>query len=148
MRRFILALAVAWLVLWAPRLHAAGTLTCTAADEGRSHVRYSCAWTSTAGGAVSGNGFAVSGGWLESVRFAPGTTTPTDLYDVTITHSDGSFSTGDLLAGTGADLSNTTAKLLTFDPLIWHDGRGTFDIVVANAGNAKTGTVVLYVRTQ
>lgn len=151
------ALVVALLLFSTVGMHAAsGTLTCTRTDVsagasasgGFVFSQYTCLWTSTAGGAVSGNNFSIRAGYLESIRFVPGSTTPTDLYDVTLVDSDGTFTSGDLLSGTGADRSATVSSVLTFDPRIFEDGSRTLDIVVANAGNAKTGKVVILVRTR
>lgn len=150
------ALAVALILIGTLNAEAAGTLTCARSDVnaglsasgGFIFSQYSCAWTSTAGGAVSGNAFAIRAGYLESIRFVPGTTTPSDLYDVTLVDSDGTVSSGDLLSGTGADRSNATSSVLTFDPPIFMDGTRTLDVVIANAGNAKTGRVVILVRTR
>lgn len=124
-----------------------GSVTVT--GYGNGGLKYSVPWTSSAGGAVSGNGFAIQAGVFTSIGFTPGSggTQPTDLYDVTLVLSDGSISTGDLLSATGADRSNATSSILTFDPPMYQDGTRTLDVVVANAGNAKTGTVVVFVQT-
>lgn len=149
MKRCLLALVFALVVL-AP-LSATGTATMThsrqpAGDGAHVYERYTIAWTSTAGGAVSGNPFAVVAGYLTSIRFVPGTggTQPTDLYDVTLT--DGGIT--DLLAGGGADRSNASSSILSWDPKMFQDGSRTLDVAVANAGNAKTGTVVILVETK
>lgn len=69
-------------------------------------TRYTIAWTCSAGGAVSGDSFNVKTGELVEARFTPGAggVQPTDLYDLTMTDADGT----DVLAGTGANLSNAT----------------------------------------
>ncbi len=106
----------------------------------------SIAWTSSAGGAVSGNPFAIGAGKIQQVAFIPNLagTQPTDLYDVTMVDGNGG---GDYLAGKGANLSNAAASIgVQAAPLSWPMG-GTLDLVVANAGNAKTGTVVILVET-
>jgi hypothetical protein len=110
-------------------------------------------WLSSSGGAVNGNLTEVITGELLRVIFLPntGATQPTDQYDMTILDSFGL----DILAGQGANLSNankshvcpgvpmkdgtTTATL----PVALH---GTLDLNITNAGNAKTGQVVLCVR--
>lgn len=149
MRRFFwLTLAVAWLVLWAPA-GAVGTLTVTSrvygAQANSRFIEYTAAWTSTAGGAVSANAFAIRAGRLVSIRFTPGTggTQPTDLYDVTLVETNG---VADLTAGQGANLSNAAAVVVQWDPLLFQDGSRTVDVVVANAGASKTGTVVILVQ--
>jgi hypothetical protein len=113
------------------------------------YQRISVAWTSSSmSGAVSGNPFAIPRGWLTSIRFIPGGTAPSDLYDVTLVDIDGTISSGDLLSGVGADQSATLANLKTFSPPIFEDGTRTLDLVIANAGNSKTGTVVILVQTK
>lgn len=138
---------IALLVLapWAAApVTAAGTLTVTTSVVGDGVTKYTIAWTSTAGGAVSGNAFAVKRGQLLQVKFVPntGATQPTDLYDATLIDTDSL----DVLAGAGADLSNSAAKLILFNPTLFNDATQNMDLVIANAGNAKTGTVYLWVR--
>lgn len=126
---------------------AAGTLTVTTAEVGGGVTRLTLAWVSTAGGAVSANAFAVPRGEILQVKFVPdgGGTQPTDLYDVTLVDS----ASIDYLAGLGANLSNATATVSvpklnsSFRPFV--DGTATLDLVVANAGAAKGGTVILWV---
>jgi hypothetical protein len=146
-RRLIFAVLLA-LIAFTQTTFAVGTATVTTtpagADAGPGRfTKYSIAWTSTAGGAVSGNSFSIRAGHLKSVRFIPGSggTQPSDLYDVTLTDSDGV----DLLFGEGANLSNATATVNVWDPELYQDGSRTVDLVVANAGASKTGTVEIIV---
>jgi hypothetical protein len=125
----------------------AGTLVLTTADKGRGVTEYQFAWTSTAGGAVSGNTQNVKAGTIVGAKFKPGTSgsQPTDLYDVTLVDAD----SVDVLVGTGANLSNATTTravphLSTYGK-VYFEG-GTLDLVVANAGSAKSGTVYLWVK--
>ena len=144
-RKILLALALA-VALTLP-LFAVGTATVTTTQyaglNSANRVRYAIAWTSTAGGAVSGNAFAIVRGKLLSVKFMPntGVTQPTDLYDATLIDAD----SVDLLNGAGTDLSNATGKYFLFSPSIYLDGTSTLDLVIANAGNAKTGIVYIWV---
>ncbi|MEX2113320.1 MAG: hypothetical protein WD845_09050 [Pirellulales bacterium] len=130
--------------------------------------KYSFAWLSDAAGDVSGNytngvgsvtaapdvwGFpGAIIGTLHRVAFIPdgGGTQPTTLYDVTLLDENAI----DVLGGQGANLSNSVAShVCPGVPL--KDGtttgttpiklRDVLQLVVANAGNAKGGTVVLYV---
>ncbi len=123
---------------------AAGTATVTRSDLGANLTKYSIAWTSTAGGAVSANLFTVRRGFLVGIKFVPGSggSQPTDLYDVTLVDTD----SVDQLGGMGANLSNATSSRLSFDPPLINDGVQQLDLVVANAGNAKTGTVILWIQ--
>lgn len=144
--RFFLAFVLVGLFMGPTRtlLVAAGTVTVTTAViSGSSVTRYTIAWTSTAGGAVSANTFSVKAGHLIEIKFVPGSAgnQPTDLYDVTLIDTDSI----DLLSGRGANLSNATSSRMVWDPPLYHDATQAFDLVVANAGNAKSGTVILYV---
>lgn len=134
-------------VLTAP-LSAAGTVAVTRTDLGAGITKYTLAWTSTAGGAISGNPVTLLGGkttqlQIVQVRIVPGTagTQPSDLYDVTLVDADGI----DLLAATGANQSNALGSYFVGVPPVILSG-ATVDLVVANAGAAKTGTVEVWVQ--
>lgn len=110
-------------------------------------TRYNIAWTSDASGDVNTTTMSVKPGELVEVTFTPsgGGTAPTTLYDVTIPDADAV----DILAGTGANLSATVAA--TVVPVVSTYFRknltgGLVTPTVANAGNAKAGTIVLLVR--
>lgn len=128
----------------------AGSITVTTSDLGGGMTKYAIAWLSTAGGAVSANAVAVKRGRLHRVKFVPGAggVQPTDAYDVTVTDAD----SVDVLHGLGANLSNATAKIVpqldgsggTPNTLGFLEG-GDLTPVIANAGNAKTGTIELIV---
>ena len=136
---FLAALAL----LWAAPAWAAGTVVVTTSDVGHGVTKYSIDWTSDAAGAVSGNAFAVTAGTIFQVEYTPDAagTQPTDLYDATLVYANGL----DLLQGSGANLSNVTAYGPVMQALYFHDGTRTVDLVIANAGNAKGGTVVIWV---
>lgn len=121
---------------------AAGTLTVTTTDLGSSVTKYSAAWVSDAGGNVSGNPFDVRRGRLYQAKFVPNTggTVPTDAYDLTLLDAD----SADLLVGNGANLSATVAAWYSPANPIHLEG-GAITPVIANAGNAKGGTLVLIV---
>ncbi len=120
----------------------AGTVTRTTQDLDRRRQAIRLAWTSTSGGDVSAHSFTPKRGRLVQVKFVPGASSvqPSADYDVTLVDSDGA----DLLQGEGADLSNSAASFVTFATPVQLPG-GAIDLVVANAGNAKQGTVVLWV---
>jgi hypothetical protein len=137
---------------------AAGSIVETAQllfDQVRRPVRwYSLAWTSDASGNVSGIPTVnVISGSIERVVFVPGTggVEPTDLYDVTLLDSHGI----DVLAGQGANLSQSSASHIK-PGVPMKDGTTTstapiavdevLTLAVSAAGNAKSGTVILYVR--
>lgn len=133
----------------------AGTLVVTTSQVASGITKYSCAWTSTAGGAVSGNLFDLARGCIFQVKFIPGSggTQPTNNYTVALNDTDGvDFFAG---IGQGTNLSNATSKIAVpyfglaasqVFSLPFNDGSEQFDLVVAAAGNAKTGTVIIWSR--
>ena len=133
----------------------AGSVTMTLTRVSPSVVKHSLAWVSDAAGAVSGNATTFLAGSIVSVEFVPdsGGTQPSDLYDVTMTNGDGVNMLDDGAgASIGANLSNATASHKV--PFIgasttsyvrqWLHS-GSYTLVVANAGNAKGGTVNIYI---
>jgi hypothetical protein len=105
-------------------------------------VKYSLAWLCDAAGAVSGNPQTFRVGQLTQIKFIPdgGGTAPTALYDVTLVDANGV----DYLGGTGANLSATVSTQVRVAAPLLYDGTGTLDLVVANAGISKGGTVQLW----
>lgn len=134
----------------------AGSITVTTSQERAGVIKYSVAWTSDASGDVSGNSFDVSSGTIILVEFIPdsGGTQPTDLYDVTMTDAEGVnvLDDGTGSASIGANLSNAAAAHRV--PFIGGGGtvtyvrtwvhQGELTPVVANAGNAKGGTINVF----
>ena len=106
--------------------------------------KYSCAWTSSAGGAVSEVDVSLKAGQIVQVICSPGGTAPTNDYDVTLTQEDGE---DDLLGGGGTDCSSTLTKVVGVDRAnlpVWIPA-GNYWPTVANGGNAKTGIIDIYV---
>lgn len=143
-------LVIGWisicLVMTAPDVQAAGSLTVpTVTYVGAGVRRWQSTWTSTAGGAVSGNTLGIPSGDVFQIEFVPGTggTQPTDLYDVQLNTGVG---TVNLLGTSGDNLSQTTSKIVQLVPPYFHDGMAELDLVIANAGASKTGTVIVWVR--
>jgi hypothetical protein len=109
-------------------------------------------WTSSAGGSATVVTDKLNG-ILLAVEPVPGTGTsqPTNLYDVTLTDEAGV----DVLAGQGANLSNAAPSVFCPGVPIT-DGTSTstlprpisdvLTLNVSNAGNAKSGSVWLYLR--
>ena len=125
----------------------AGTATLTTTQDDRQVKKYSVAWTSTAGGAVSGNAITlVQPGFLIRVTVMPNLagSQPTDLYDLTLLDAESI----DVLESRCNNLSNAAGTIWTFDPLKYMPLGSTLDVVIANAGNAKTGRVDIYVQGQ
>lgn len=143
MTRRILACFVAFLfLLLAGQVEAAGTVTgsCTNAGGGVQKCTYT--WTSDGSGAVSGNAAIVSpGSFIRQVALVPGTAAlqPDDNYDLTLLNSR----SVDVLDGLGADLSNAAAAEV-FDLGLFVETNATLQLVVANAGAANSGTIVIY----
>lgn len=133
----------------------AGSIVVTTSDIGSKVTKYSVAWTSDAAGAVSGNAFPMKTGTIITVEFVPGAggSQPSDLYDVDLEDAENIpiFDNG---GGTsiGANLSNAVGShalpmhgLSTFQLFRrWHHG-GDVELLVTNAGNAKSGTVNIFV---
>lgn len=94
--------------------------------------------SSTAGEANSTTGYYT--GYV--VRFVtdPTTDAPTDDYDVTIIDDDGV----DVLLGYGANRDTSTTEQVAEGSLGWIYN-SKLSLVIANAGNSKSGIVYLYV---
>ena len=102
--------------------------------------RIDIGWTSASDGSVSVDTNAVQGK-ITRVSFTSaysGGTQPTDQYDATLTDEHDY----DLLASGGANRSNAAATTVVPTTPIAVDGVLTLNIT--NAGNAKSGTVVVY----
>ena len=137
MKRLIGAFLVLALAL---PVWAVGTVTVTTTDL-RSMKKYTIAWTSDASGDASGTTFTPTRGRILEIHFIPGATTPTDLYDVVVRD----VNAVDLSIGGGANCSNAATRIAQLYPPVVANGVSTVEVVVSNAGNAKTGTVVVYV---
>jgi len=161
-KKYVLAAVcaiVAVTICWIPFALAVGTNAITYSDnptiqpEGYPVRSVSLAWTSDASGDVSGDLTVRIRGVILGVEFVPGAAgvQPTDLYDVTIEDENGV----DVLAGQGANLSNATATVVC-PGVPFTDGTTTsivpravcdqLELIVDNAGNAKSGVVVVYYR--
>ena len=123
----------------------AGTVTIT--EELVGNVKkITFAWTCDASGNVSGTGGAttnVYNGAITRLVTVPagGGSAPTDQYDVTVLDGDST----DVLMGAGANRAAAATEQVLASSLgvVAND---TLTLNVANAGNAKSGTVYLYVR--
>ncbi len=137
-------------------MSAVGSFTVTVADVGAFTTRYTWAWTSSAGGAVSGNPLtSVRRGLILQVKFVPGTggNQPTNNYTVALNDTDGLDVLGGV--GQGTNLVNTgpqvkvplygaSATALFFQ--YFNDGTQQLDLVVAGAGASKQGSVIVWVQ--
>ena len=125
-----------------------GTVTWgTPVELGSGMYSLTATWTSDASGAVSGNTFTMAGKILQ-LKIVPGAggVAPTALYDMTIMDADGLSLLVRSGVDYGADLSATAPGALAIDPPLVVDTRTTLDIHIANAGNAKQGTVTFWVQ--
>lgn len=139
----LIAVVVALLLQASPQAIGAVTVTPTTLSDLRT-MKYSVAWLSDAGGAVSANPQTFRSGSLIQIKFIPdgGGTAPTALYDVTLVDANGI----DYLGATGANLSATASTQVRVAAPLLYDGTGTLDLVVANAGISKGGTVQLWIQ--
>lgn len=119
----------------------AGTVTTTEEAGGRIQ-KVSFDWlASTAGTATAQTARAYSGAVLRAVFVPDGSSTqPTNLYDVAVNDEDGY----DILAGQGANLSNSAAVTVVTSMGAVANDKITLD--VSNAGSEKGGVVHLYIR--
>src|SRR5512141_2619727 len=101
-------------------------------------------WLSTDAGAVVSSTTYPYDGLLERAVFIPdaAATQPTDNYDITITDPDGN----DVLASLGANLSNSATVVKTHANGLTAVSGQVLTLNVTNAGNAKGGAVILYLR--
>ncbi len=146
----LLAVAFAALAATSAIAAVAGSITVTTADLGGGYTKVTIAWVSSAGGAVTENAVSLPRGHIHQVKFIPdgGGTQPTDLYDLTFVDA---ISGGvDFFTGIGANLSNANRKIgvpqvgdgTTALQRVFVEA-GSYYPTIANAGNAKGGTVVL-----
>lgn len=131
----------------------AGTLTLSAKTIGVHVDRYVYDWASDDSGDVNDTNTQLIEGILENVSFVPGSggSQPSANYDVTIKDEQDI----DILGGRGVNLSNSTASRIK-PAVAMHDGTtahvgavvvaDSLEIVVANTGDTKSGTIILYVR--
>ena len=123
----------------------AGTCVFTTKHIGAMY-KHTWSWTSTSGGSVTYTTVAPVIGLIQREVFVPSTSAaPTASYDVTLADADSQ----DILYGKGSNLSATTA----FDVILGTTGQRApvavddyLSLTVADAGNKKSGKVILYAR--
>lgn len=120
----------------------AGTVTTTEVTHTRAR-KLVFAWTSAAGGEADGVSAAAFDGKLEGLTTIPsgGGTAPTDNYDVRVLDAQGH----DVLLGAGLNRDAANTEHLTAASLAIVAG-SPLTLEVRNAGDAKQGTVIVYVR--
>jgi hypothetical protein len=152
MRRLLFLICILAVLFTIEPLHATGILTVTRTAVpssaqtvgGPSVIRYKVDWTSSAGGAVSGNPLSISSGRIIAVKFVPGSAgaQPTDGYSVTLSDDDGV----DLLNAQASSLSNSAGKYFVFSTSVFIDALQKLDLKILGAGNAKSGSVYIWVQ--
>lgn len=145
MRRIVLCLVVALLALTAP-LGAAGTVTQTHATTGNIRkVVFTCTGDASDGSFPATAISRKFEGRLIQLITDPGTTAPTDNYDITLVDGNGL----DVLQGVGAnrDTANTEAAAIVFsgtsiNPVV--DESDTLTLTIAGSTvNSATLTITL-----
>jgi hypothetical protein len=121
-----------------------GTVTLTEETFG-TVKKITCAWTSEDGGGSAGKAQKTTtniySGEIIRLVTDPGATAPSDDYDVYVYDEDGM----DVLMAAGKDRdTSTTEQVLGTSLGCVANDKLTF--YVENAGNAKIGTIYLYIR--
>jgi hypothetical protein len=101
-------------------------------------------WTSSAAGAADAETAEIYNGRVIYVAQLPGAggDQPTDQYDVLVSDADGV----DVLAGLGANLSNAAPTYKADTDGLGAVVESTLTLAVTNAGNAKSGKTIVYLR--
>lgn len=100
-------------------------------------------WVSAADGTASGTTTSYYDGRVIGFATIPagGGAAPTDNYDITITDVD----SDDVLLGAGANRDTANTEIVNEASLAGPAG-SKLTLNITNAGNAKGGTVILYIR--
>jgi len=135
-------IAIGMMALTAAVVQGAGSITASVAPA-KNTAKHTIRWTSDASGAVSGPTFTLTTGDIVRIELEPGTggSQPSIGYDLQITTEAGF----DILQGQGADLSNSSAAPPILGPGMRVTSAESFGLVVANAGNAKSGVVRIWI---
>lgn len=119
----------------------AGTVTTTEKTLG-TVKKVTFAWTSSAGGAADATTAAVFDGKLIGLTTIPDAgTAPTDNYDVVLNDADGH----DVLLGAGANRDTLNTEHVA-EASLGAVAHSKLTLAVTNAGAAKLGTVIVYLR--
>ena len=114
------------------------SITYSSTRAGAKSVQWS--WTSDSSGDVSGTDTdAISG---RAYRWAtnPGSTAPTDDYDIVVNDADAL----DVAAGVLADRDTSNSEQAYPAANTYHIFDGPLSLVVSSAGNAKEGVLTMY----
>ncbi len=129
---------------------ATGTTTRYSDTYGSSVNTYTIAWVSASDGTCTFTTDRITGVILRVV-FNPGSPTPTDNYDITLSDIDGI----DILSGQGANRDTTTTEQIC-PGVALYDGtttsvvpiaiNGPLSMSITGAGSGAIGTIVIYFR--
>jgi hypothetical protein len=121
----------------------AGTVTITEERIAPIH-KVTFVWLSSAGGAADGTTTGYYNGEIVRVVQIPdaAATQPTDQYDVIVTDDDNA----DALVGLGANLSNAATVQKVAADKLGTVANAQLTLGVTNAGNAKGGKTILYIK--
>lgn len=120
--------------------YAAGTCTVSEASAGSPMVRaitYSCTGDASTGSIPATSSPAIFG-WVFKVVTIPGTPSPTNLYDITLTDSNGI----DVLSGQLADRSSTSPEEVKIGNYV--SGTLTLNINNQSVASAAIRVIVYY----
>lgn len=127
----------------------AGSITTTIKECHKGHQKISIAWTSDASGDVNGTNIPLTGIIFRVVTDpGGGGSAPTDNYDISLTDPDDAAV--DVMQSQLANRDTANAEAIDFcgvgaltngSPIYVN---GEYGFKVANAGNAKSGTVHIY----
>ena len=143
MRRALSIALLAVLTITAEAWAAAGTATVTEISH-TSVRKITWSWTSgtgAEGGTVTKVTTKAYDGRVIALTTDPGVTAPTDNYDIEVLDADGH----DVLLGAGANRDTANTEFVTEASLGAVAG-STLTLSITNAGDAKVGVVVLWVR--
>ncbi len=118
----------------------AGTITAVESRQGSvDQIVFSWLSDASGDGTATATTYSYSGDLLKVVC-EPGATTPSDLYDVTLSDDNDL----DLLAGQGVDCPDAANLVITGGMLPITNS--TISLTIAGGGNAKIGKVYIYIR--
>lgn len=82
-------------------------------------------------------------GFIVQAVTNPGSTGPTDNYDIALNHAEG----GDVLGGGLANRDIANSEIVNFDPKIFVESEISYTLTVSNTSvNDATGKIVLYIQ--
>lgn len=122
----------------------AGTVTVTESPSIEGLHKVTFTWLSSAGGAADGaTTGAYTGEIIRAVQVPDAAgTQPTDLYDVVVNDGDGA----DVLHALGANISNAAPTNKAPKDGLGAVHTSVLTLAVTNAGTAKGGKTILYVK--